>query len=360
MMNPASKRAWIFAALCILCAAGAGTFLHRIKQQQLHREELHSVPSMTELLIQKPSVKVPSARAKAPSQETAAPKRPRIFFRYTGVDKDYGKLAVMDGAGSGVHFIDGIACEVAHYSAGYGVCLTADRGMYTTYTAKIFDASFRVLHTIPINGIPSRCRVSPDGRIAAFTFFVSGHSYASVDFSTQTLLIDTKAGRLLANLEDFAVDKEGQPFKQADFNFWGVTFAPDSRQFYCTLSSNRKHYLVKAVTATRAGSVLHEGVECPSVSPDGSHIAFKKRLLTNGRLEWQITILDLANFVETPLAERRSVDDQLEWLDNTHVLYSLPDNPNGPTAVMNTWKTAIDGTPPEMVLPKAYSPAVVR
>ena len=82
--------------------------------------------------------------------------------------------------------------------------------------------------------------------------------------------------------------------------------------------------------------------------------------MTNGRLGWQLTILDLATFAEAPIAEKRSVDDQLEWLDNTHVLYSLPDNPNGASAVMNVWRAGIDGTPPEMILPKAYSPAVVR
>jgi hypothetical protein len=373
MTNPAGKREWTFAAVCVVCALGAGGYLYRIKQQ-FHDVQpgLVAISGITESPIIAPPVKVWSVPeshpisatalpAKVASPETAAPKPLRVFFRYTGIDNNFGKLAVVDGATSGnLQFIDGIACDVAHYSAGYGVCLTADRGMYTTYTAKIFNAKFQTLYTIPINGVPSRCRVSPDGRIVAFTYFISGHSYTSLDFSTQTLLVDTKDGHTVANLEDFAIERAGQSFKEQDFNFWGVTFTPDSRQFYCTLSSNRKHYLVKATTATRAGSVLHEGVECPSLSPDGLRIAFKKRFMTNGRLGWQLTILDLATFAEAPIAEKRSVDDQLEWLDNTHVLYSLPDNPNGASAVMNVWRAGIDGTPPGMILPKAYSPAVVR
>ena len=139
-----------------------------------------------------------------------------------------------------------------------------------------------------------------------------------------------------------------------------MTFTPNYKKFYCTLSSNRKHYLIKGTIAARTGSVLYEDVECPSLSPDGLHIAFKKRTVANGRLAWRLTILRLATLEETPLSENRSVDDQLEWLDRTHVLYSLSDNPTGASAVMNVWKMGIDGTQPQMILPMAYSPAVVR
>ena len=140
-----------------------------------------------------------------------------------------------------------------------------------------------------------------------------------------------------------------------------MTFTPDSKTFLCTLSSNRKHYLVKGDIAGRTGSVINEGVECPSLSPDGLHIAFKKRFIADGRLGWQLTILDVATLKESPLAEKRSVDDQLEWFDNKHVLYSLPDNPTGASAVTNVWRVGIHGSAaPELILPKAYSPAVVR
>ena len=70
------------------------------------------------------------------------------------------------------------------------------------------NAQFKTLFTIPINGVPSRCRVSPNGRTGAFTFFVSGHSYASLDFSTQTLLVDTRDGRTLAKPEELCNRKE--------------------------------------------------------------------------------------------------------------------------------------------------------
>ena len=66
--------------------------------------------------------------------------------------------------------------------------------------------------------------------------------------------------------------------------------------------------------------MLHENVECPSLSPDGTRVAYKRRTGSATR-PWRLTVLDLATMRETPLAEPRSVDDQAEWLDDDHVLY---------------------------------------
>jgi hypothetical protein len=76
---------------------------------------------------------------------------------------------------------------------------------------------------------------------------------------------------------------------------------------------------------------------------------------------WQLHVLDLASGKDIPLAEKRSVDDQLEWLDNEFVLYTVPDSETRATPVMNVWRIAVDGnTPPELFLKNAFSPAVVR
>ena len=58
-------------------------------------------------------------------------------------------------------------------------------------------------------GTPSRARVSPDGRLAAFTVFVRGDSYAKLQFSTRTRILDSDTGQTLADLEDFEVLKDG-------------------------------------------------------------------------------------------------------------------------------------------------------
>jgi hypothetical protein len=60
-------------------------------------------------------------------------------------------------------------------------------------------------------------------------------------------------------------------------------------------------------------------------------------------------------------AESRSVDDQVEWLDDGHILYGLPDDPGGGFSVTNIWMLGIDaGGPPRVFIHQAWSPSVVR
>ena len=79
--------------------------------------------------------------------------------------------------------------------------------------------------------------------------------------------------------------------------------------------------------------MLHENVECPSLSPDGTKIAFKKASGPSTARKWRFTVLDLRTGVETPLPETRSIDDQLAWLDDSHVLYGVPRGSSGRTDV---------------------------
>ena len=285
----------------------------------------------------------------------------RIYFRYNGSDANFGRLTYVDSSDmSKIGFAGALACESVYVAGGRGICLVADRGMVTKYSAKIFDAvSYATLFEIPLYGVPSRSRVSRDGRLAASTVFVAGHGYASVDFSTQTLLIDTTTGKVLADLESFRVMRDGQSIQGNDFNFWGVTFTPDSKGFYATLSTGREHLLVRGNIEARTAEVVHQNVECPSLSPDARHLAFKQRLTSNGAVVWQLHVLDLQTMQATALAERGSIDDQLEWLDNSHVLYAVASGGRSPSTTL--WMVGIDGSrEPVPFLPNAYSPAVVR
>ncbi|HEX2996602.1 MAG TPA: hypothetical protein VHP14_17380, partial [Anaerolineales bacterium] len=211
-----------------------------------------------------------------------------------------------------------LKCDRVYYAAGSGLCLVYD----TSNAAQdpmaaipvwvtLFGSDFQPRHKFTVEGIPSRTRVSPDGKYAAFTVFVSGHSYADTNMSTATMLLDTATGESLGNLEEFEVWKDGQRFQAPEFNFWGVTFAQDSNRFYATLRNGSTTYLLDGDVAARKLTVLHENVECPSLSPDGTRVAFKK--LTPTGL-WQLTVLDLATMKETSLAEKESIDDQVEWL----------------------------------------------
>jgi hypothetical protein len=54
------------------------------------------------------------------------------------------------------------------------------------------------------------------------------------------------------------------------------------------------------------------------------------------------------------------VDDQVEWLDDDHVLYGLPGQ-GSKAAETNVWSAPADGSgPPRLLIEKAWSPAVVR
>jgi hypothetical protein len=259
-------------------------------------------------------------------------------------------------------FVDGLMCEVVYVAGERGICLGAEYRILGIFAATLFDArTFGALGKVPVKGIPSRARVAVNGKIAASTVFTSGHGYDSVSFSTQTLLIDVASAQIIADVEAFSVQRDGKPFKNKDFNFWGVTFSPDSRYFYATLSTQRQHLLVKGDIAARSAVVIHDNVECPSLSPDGKRIAYKKRLNRPGNVAWQLHVFDLASGKDTPLAEKRSVDDQLEWFNDEFLLYTLPDSETRATPVTNVWRIGADGnTPPELFLKNAYSPAVVR
>jgi len=173
----------------------------------------------------------PAAPSEAAPDNARNKTSKQIFFRYNGVDSHYGQLAFapyerLDQP----HFIENLSCEAAYVAGGRGICLAANRGLFTTYAAKLFDAkTFKIIAEFPLKGVPSRCRMSSDGKLAALTVFISGHGYASVNFTTQTLLIEADNGRVIADLEGFSVSKDGQSFSNKDFNFWGVTFTPDAR-----------------------------------------------------------------------------------------------------------------------------------
>jgi hypothetical protein len=285
----------------------------------------------------------------------------QLLVRSNAADS-MGRLGIVDPAQPGeIRLIEGLVCEVAYAAGGRGICLNPERRILGEFSATLFDAkTFTPLGKVPIHGLPSRARVSPDGSFAAYTVFTSGHGYGSVDFSTDTRLIDVAKAQELVNLEDFAVSRDGKPFKSRDFNFWGVTFTPDSKFFYATLSTQGQHLLVKGRIANRTAVVIHDHVECPSLSPDGRRIAYKKRSVKGSQVTWTLSVLDLATGRETPLPEQRSVDDQLEWLDNDHLLYALPDS-EAASLVMNLWIIPADGGgEARLYLKSASSPSAMR
>ena len=185
--------------------------------------------------------------------------------------------------------------------------------------------------------------MSPDGRLAAITVFVSGHSYSAGSFSTLTTLIDTASGAVIADLEQFAVTRDGKPFKAADFNFWGVTFAADSNTFYATLGTGSEQLLIRGDAGARTAVVLRGGVECPRSRQTARGWLSSGARIENGVFGWRLATLDLQTLDDRVVpGELRSIDDQVEWLDAEHLLYGVSDDENG-LGGTSVWKVNVDG-----------------
>jgi hypothetical protein len=268
------------------------------------------------------------------------PNNPRLNGRVYEVDDGKVKRRSAD-----------LACERVYYAGGRGICMgVAASGV--DYDATIFDSKLRPLDKISLTGLPSRARVSADGRYGAMTVFVTGDSYLESPraFSTRTTIVDMSDGSEVAQLERFDVSKDGQPFDAVDFNFWGVTFAKDPNTFYATLGSGDEHYLVEGNVRERSMRVLRDGVECPSLSPDNTRIAYKSRIGDENR--WRLRVLDLDTLEDHGVAESHSIDDQVEWLDDRRVLYGVDHA---------VWTAPADGSgAPVRLIAGAGSPSVQR
>ena len=94
-------------------------------------------------------------------------------------------------------------------------------------------------------------------------------------------------------------------------------------------------------------------------APDNRGIAYKKRV-GSGLAPWRFYALELETMIERPIAaETRSIDDQLEWLDDTHVLNGV--HRSSQSAMMDVWVAPIGpGEAAQPFLSDAESPVIVR
>jgi hypothetical protein len=287
------------------------------------------------------------------------PDRPFLMFVSLAADTTFKHvvLAPLESP-DGARYVTPLTCDRVYYSGSRGLCLVseAQRPDAATHLAFVFDEQFKVLKTIALAGPPSRTRLSADGRRAAFTVFDEGHSYADGVFSTRTTIVDTIKGDVLGDLEEFKVSRDGQPFASVDFNFWGVTFARDGNRFFATLRTGGRAYLVEGDIDARKAHLLIPGAECPSLSPDNARIAFKKEL-AGSRGWWMLSLFDLATgSVRALSSESRSVDDQVEWLDDSDLIYFLPGTDGN-----HIWRLRTDvAEAPQIFVQAGSSPAVVR
>ena len=240
---------------------------------------------------------------------------PHIVFRSSALGAHYGQLAAVPlGDPAGARASLGLTCERTYATKTAGACLFAKRGVVQTYGITMLDAQLRPTGDAELVGLPSRVRMSADSSLIATTTFVGGHSYAQASFSTETII--RRDGKSLGNIESWKSTVDGRPLRSVDRNFWGVTFADDDDTFYATAASGSTTWLMRGSLKTKSMISLRTDAECPSLSPDQTKIAYKKRLDNKARGVWRLAVLDLRTGQESLLAETRSVDDQVEWLDD--------------------------------------------
>lgn len=332
------------AVLAVVVAAaltGAGGYVWRVRQSQA--ATLAAVPAVPQR-----------------ADLTTVRAEPHLVFRNTALGDGYGRVALVPLSGpDGPRALTPASCERVHATARAAICLSADRGLVTTYRARLLDASWAPARDLPLTGVPSRARLSRDGTLVATTTFVFGDSYANPgQFSTRTV-VTRAGGEVVGDIERFTLRVDGTVVTAADKNLWGVTFADDDR-FYATAASGGRTWLVEGSLSKRTVTALHDDVECPSLSPDGTRVAYKKHGdLPAGR--WRLAVHDLRTGSEILTAETRSVDDQAEWLDDATLVYGLPRTAGNGAATSDIWQVPADGSgAPAVLVPDAWSPAVVR
>ena len=334
------RRVSVFAVIAVLVIVGAVAYA--LHDRGRYEEKIRSAP--------------PVARTAA----TAYDDQPRLVFRNTAVGSSYGLVASVPLSDpQSPRALTTVACDRVDATPTGESCLRTERGVVTGYSWLDLSPSWATEHKQALAGIPSRTRLSDDGKLVASTTFVSGHSYMQVGFSTATE-IRRVGGASYGNLERFTLVIDGKQVSPTDRNVWGVTFAAGDNTFYATVATGGTPYLVKGDLAARTLTSLRSPAECPSLSPDGSHVAYKVNVGGGQATHWTIGVLDLATGRQVLLTgERTSVDDQVEWLDDDTLLYGLPRTDEaGVTDVWSIGTTA--GSTPRLYLKQAWSPSVVR
>ncbi|RKT53964.1 WD40 repeat protein [Saccharothrix australiensis] len=245
-----------------------------------------------------------------------------------------------------------LACQRVYRAGGTTVCLRL-AGPGPSYAAEV-SRDGAVVRTVPLPGVPSRAKVSASGQVVSWTSFVTGDSYSVPGgFSTRTGYLDLRSGEALESLEGFTAEVEGNLHTAQDVNYWGLTVGADDRTFYATLASGGFTWLVKGDLVDRRVTSLRRDAECPSLSPDGTKIAYKKRI---GRLgPWDLAVLDLKTGEERRLPGTAGVDDQATWLDDDRLAFAAV--PKGAKLAAVHVVPADGSTPARLLVPDATSPS---
>jgi hypothetical protein len=275
---------------------------------------------------------------------------------------DYGWLLIrhLDGTRTLLNR----TCMRVPIAKDHGVCLAESGGVLGGAFTTIFFEADNLNADIKsyARALPSRARISPNGTFSAVTAFVSGASYADIAAETTTLVTidEIESTRSVRGANQFTIDSGEARFNNLNPQYWGITFAADEDEIYLTGFFGDRPEIMHGTLNDIVIEPTDWVGSCLSLSPDGKTLVFKEMTADNS---FELVAVDLETNTQHKLGETRSVDDQVEWLDNDTILYALHPA-RGDTAVQpefDIWMLDIaEGSEPKLFLPNADSPAVAR
>jgi hypothetical protein len=279
---------------------------------------------------------------------------PVVLFRSLASGHEHGRLATLGLSAGGPRRAGPLSCTRVHFAGGRGVCTVPEpRGDDVVHVAYVFDRTLAPGMRIELVGVPTRVRVAPTGRVAAITTYA--HEAEDAALVTTSIVVDLGSGAVKADLSTFELDPVGAPANAAGGAVSGLAFERDGNRFFATLAVDAEPMLVAGSLSERRITALRTGVSNEALSPNGRRLIVKK--LVEQRGFWQLAVIDLSTWEELELPQGpRSVDDQVEWLDDHHLMYADVDD--GTTSL---WILAADGrSAPTVLVKNAYSGVLQR
>jgi hypothetical protein len=289
-----------------------------------------------------------------PSRHPIEP--PFLIFRTLAPPDAHGKVALLPlSAAGGERRLTSLSCVRLHYAGGRGLCVVQESVKNNpAYAAYVFDRTLTRGRRIPLAGVPTRVRVAPNGRRGAITTYFEEESPAGERLAIDSIVVDMASGRVVADLREFRIENDGLPPPTPPFDIGNVAFERDGDRFFAAIATSGERYLAAGSIRERRMTTIRTGIANESLSPDGRRLLVKKQTAPGF---WQLSVIALRDWSERHLQHgERSIDDQVEWLDNEHVIYH--DTDDGGTSL---WMLDVDGVSgPRVFVKDAYSGAVQR
>lgn len=295
-----------------------------------------------------------------PARETAPGGRhpvapPFLIYRNLAARPSDDTVALLrlasPGAGPGS---TALSCLRVHYAGGRGLCVAQEGPPEAPeHAAYVFDKTLVRGLRIELPGVATRVRVSPDGQRGAVTTYAEVETPEGERLATDSVVIDLRSGQVIADLATFRIEDDHGPLA-APIDVGSVAFERDGDRFFASIATPDRRYLGAGSLREGRVTLLRADLASEALSPDGGRLAVKK---PGPHGFWQLAVLDLRTWIERDLPHgTRSVDDQVEWFDDEHLLYHDADDTG--TAL---WLLSVRGNDgPRVLVRGAYSGAVQR